>query len=283
MAQRLKKSLRIACLQTNAGSDWEKNLSLIRRRLRRLLRRRLERPLRYPIDCVALPEMFYWRGPSSDLRRVAEASKKVVREFRQLARQTGVAFLLGSLLTASGKKGKFYNTSFLISEKGKIAGRYQKIHLFNIGLKGKITARESRHILPGKKIVTGSVSGIRCGLTVCYDLRFPELFRHLAARGVEIIFVPANFTYFTGQAHWETLLRARAIENQAFIVAPAQIGVHPTTGIRSFGTSLIIDPWGSVLARGSRTQEETVTARLDLAQLRSLRRSFPVLSHRRLR
>ena len=223
--------------------------------------------------------MFFWRGPSRQLSKIAsQVTPLVIDEFQKWARQNKTAVLLGSILEPA-PGGKFYNTSLLISEYGKIAARYRKIHLFDNRLKN-VKSRESRHIARGHKIVTGKVWGIRAGLTVCYDLRFPELFRQLVRKGARVIFVPSNFTFETGKAHWEILLRARAIENLAFIAAPAHTGTHPSTGIRRFGTSLIIDPWGEILQKGSLSREQILIADLDLARQTALRKVFPVLSHR---
>ena len=269
--QKILKKFRIACLQTNAGQSWRENLQRLRTQIKRAL---AGKP-----HLIALPEMFCWRGPSRDLSRIAfQVTPLVVREFRRLARANNTAVLLGSLLEP-GPGGKFYNTSILISQSGKIAARYRKIHLFDNRLKNA-KSRESRHIVPGRKVVTGKIGRLRMGLAVCYDLRFPELFRRLAKTGARIIFLPANFTHETGKAHWEVLLRARAIENQVFIIAPAQTGIHPSTRIRSFGTSLIVDPWGKVLRKGSLTREQVLIADLDLTRQTLLRKSFPVLTHR---
>jgi len=272
----LKKKLRIACVQINAASDWRRNLKKIDAWIQQALR---AKP-----DLIALPEMFLARGPANQFEELASKVRPwLIRLFRQKACETGVAFLLGSLLEPSREKGRYYNTSYLISEHGKLVARYRKIHLFDIFLKGKVEVSESRHIRPGRRIVAGIVCGIRAGLTVCYDVRFPELFRRLAGLGSRLIFVPANFTEATGKAHWEVLLRTRAIENQVFIIAPAQVGTHPVTKIKSFGTSLVIDPWGNVLARAGRFKEGVITADLDFGFQDRLRKAFPVLKHQVLR
>ncbi|MBI3307169.1 MAG: carbon-nitrogen hydrolase family protein [Candidatus Omnitrophica bacterium] len=267
-----KTSLRILCLQVNAGSNPQKNLDRVFGRLDRLRGR---------FDLIALPENFCWRGTSKDLSQISERFSSVLKRFQAYARKRQSAILLGSLIEPSAKKNKFWNTSVLISPQGKIAARYRKIHLFDIGMK-QVQVQESAHILSGHSIVTGRVGKIKAGLTICYDLRFPELYRQLSLRGTKIIFVPSNFTYQTGKAHWEILLKARAIENQVFIVAPAQAGKNPASGIRSFGTSLILDPWGNVLARAGRSREESIFASLDMKKLDQLRKTFPVLKHRRL-
>ena len=232
---------------------------------------------------VALPENFFFRGSPRPLRHLArEVSPRVIREFQGWACQSRCAFLLGSLIEASKRyRHKFYNTSILISEKGKVVGRYRKIHLFENDLPN-LRIEEAKHIVPGSEIVFGTIWGIRSGLTICYDLRFPELFRKLVFRGCRIFFVPSNFTYLTGKKHWEVLLRARAIENLSSVIAPAQVGVNPANGIRSFGRSLILNPWGEILAQGTKQGEEVIYADLDLKFQERLRQEFPSLRHRTL-
>ena len=270
------RRLRIACLQLNAGAGWEDNLKKILRQT--------DRALGGHADLIALPENFSWRGkPENFFQFAHEVSPRIIRLFREIARESNVAFLLGSILLPSARKNRFYNTSILISEKGRVAAHYHKIHLFDIALKGKVRAKESDCICPGRRVVSGDVRGVRMGLSVCYDVRFPELYRRLAEKGCRLIFVPANFTAVTGAAHWEVLLRARAIENQVYIVAPAQTGVHPVTGIKSFGTSLIVDPWGRVVQRAGRDGEEILLADLDFEAQDRLGREFPVLAHRRIK
>lgn len=269
------KKIKITCVQLNAKEDWRDNLHR--------LGKWLLQSVRHKNHLIALPENFYYRGHADQLPFLAKyVTPQIVQEFCEFARRHSVALLLGSLVEISPVKGKYYNTSILISEKGKIAARYRKMHLFDVHLKGKISHQESKYVLAGQKIAVGKVWGIPMGLTICYDLRFPELFRRLTQQGVRILFVPANFTEPTGKAHWDILLRARAIENQAFIVAPAQVGIQPSNQIKSYGHSLIVNPWGDVLAEGHRSKEQRVTAVLDLGFQDRLRKSFPVLKHRRL-
>lgn len=264
------KRLRVACLQMNASEDLDDNLLHATAWIRKAARQKAK--------FIALPENFLWRGPSRDLNRIASQLPRILRHFQMLAAQTRASILLGSVIEKSSHKEKYFNTSILVSDTGKLIARYRKIHLFKVGLK-QVQTDESRHIQAGTKSVVGKIGKISVGLTVCYDLRFPELFRQLTFCGAELIAVPSNFTEYTGKAHWEVLLRARAIENQIFIVAPGQVGVHPSSKIRSFGTSMIIDPWGTVLAKGSQTKEELLIQELDFSHQRLLRRSFPVLSH----
>ena len=274
MATNLPRRFRVACIQLNAGSDWRDNAEKILRKIHQALGL-------HP-RLIALPENCYFRG---DGRRLGKVSDAVFREFlpviKETARKNDVSVLLGSVPERSRVPGKFYNTSMLISSGGKIAAQYRKIHLFDIALPN-LRAKESDTVQGGRRVITGSMGKIKAGLTICYDLRFPELFRVLTRRGVRLIFVPAHFTHKTGQAHWEVLLRARAIENQVYIIAPNQVGVHPESKILSYGTSLIIDPWGKVIVRGSKDQEQILAADLDFSDQDRLRKSFPVLKSIRL-
>ena len=266
-------TLRVACVQSSAGADWKKNW--------RTAQKALEGAVRKRAQLIAFPEFFYWRGPSEDMGETAAASKIILKETQSFSRKNKCAVLLGSLLEPSPERGKYFNTSYLISEKGTVSAKYRKIHLFDIQLKD-VQARESKTIASGRQVVTGKVWGVKCGLSVCYDLRFPELYRKQVKAGAKILFVPANFTFTTGAAHWEVLLRARAIENQAYVIAPGQTGTHPSTGIRSFGTSMIIDPWGRVLAQASVNKTGMIAANLRFPQQDRLQRSFPALRHARL-
>ena len=271
----MPRRIRVACLQTDAGENWEVNLKAALAMVRQALRLKTR--------LIGLPENFCFRGQDTGLERFArEGVAEVLKEFRGLARRNRAGFLLGSMPEASAHPKKFFNTSYLIDPTGRIAAAYKKIHLFDIDLPG-VRVHESKRTARGEQVVCGRVLGVKAGLSICYDLRFPELYRSLARRGAEIMTVPANFTYKTGEAHWEVLLRSRAIENQAFVIAPGQVGVHPVTGIRSFGNSMILDPWGKILARAGRQKPEVITADLDLDFLRKLRRAFPVLRHTRLK
>jgi len=267
------KKLRIACIQNSAGLNLSENIS----RLQPLIQKALQKKP----DIIAFPENFLWRGPRRELVKTAAAGKAVVHTFQEIAAETKTAFLLGSVAEAPDANGRCYNTSLLIDRAGKIRARYRKIHLFDAALNQDVTVKESRSTRAGTQIVTVDFEGVRLGFSICYDLRFPELFRCLAVRGCQVIFVPANFTFMTGQAHWETLLRARAIENQVFVVAPAQSGMG-SNRIRSFGSSRIIDPWGTILAGAPADGQAVIAADLSLAFQRDLRRRLPVLKHRRL-
>jgi predicted amidohydrolase len=195
-----------------------------------------------------------------------------------LAAHRRVYVLAGSVAESVPGSKKTYNTSCLIDPQGRIQAAYRKMHLFDVDLPGK-KIRESDRCLRGKKPVVGRIGGaggMRCGLSICYDLRFPELYREYALLGAQILFVPSNFTRQTGQDHWEPLLRARAIENQCFVLAPGQSGVG-SQGVLSHGTSMILDPWGRVLAKAPGSGETILFARLQPTQLTLIRRRLPVL------
>src|SRR5258708_27674069 len=175
--------------------------------------------------------------------------------------------------------GKFYNNCVLINRAGDMVAKYRKMHLFDVNLANGEKHYESERIVPGDEIVTAEVDGITFGLTICYDLRFPELYRLLALRGAQIIMVPAGFTLHTGRDHWEVLLRARAIENLCYVVAPAQVGTYPPNR-QCFGRSMIVSPWGLVLAQAQETRT-VVMADIDLAQIEQARAQIPSLENRR--
>jgi len=275
MPSRERQTFRAACIQNNAGSDPSKNLKKVLALA--------DKALKFRPDVVALPENFYWRGAKENLAQAArQATPEVMKAFCGLARKSGTAFILGSIIEPSKDKSLFYNTLVHINPFGKIQALYRKIHLFDVRLPQGISIRESDTAKPGTKVVTSVIGRRRAGFAICYDLRFPELFRELTRKGSLMVFLPANFTKTTGRAHWETLIRARAIENQIFMIAPAQTGAHPVTGIASFGSSLIVDPWGEVLARASLQREEVIWADLNWERQKVLRREFPVLSHSRL-
>jgi predicted amidohydrolase len=180
--------------------------------------------------------------------------------------------------------GRVYNTTPLFDRSGELVARYRKIHLFDVDLDDQPPFRESATFTPGTELVTHPVEEMRIGLSICYDLRFPELFRGLMALGTELIALPAQFQHQTGVAHWEVLLRARAIENQCFVAAAAQWGEFgpPEESRRSHGHSMIVGPWGDVLVHAPEEGSGVWTAELDLTELRRVRKVLPALEHRRL-
>ena len=188
--------------------------------------------------------------------------------------------LAGSILEVSDSEGRAYNTSVLIGPETGIIAKYRKIHLFDVDIEGEAPIRESEFRRPGDAVVVADTPLCPMGLSVCYDLRFPELYRRLTTRPAPgLIFVPSVFTVPTGRAHWETLLRARAIENQVYIIAPDQTGDHPAS-MSAYGHSMIVDPWGKVIAKAG-TEPGLVLADIDLDYLEDVRRRLPALDHRR--
>ena len=193
-------------------------------------------------------------------------------------------WILAGSVHEADDEGRVFNTSCLLDRQGELVARYRKIHLFDVELEGQPPIRESDLFSPGGELVTHETDLGRVGLSICYDVRFPELYRGLMSLGAEVLFVPAAFTAVTGEAHWEVLLRARAIENQCFVVAPAQWGPWgpPEDGRRCYGNSMIVDPWGRVLERAPEEGDGIWVADLDMAELRRVRTVLPALGHRRL-
>ncbi|HYI36121.1 MAG TPA: carbon-nitrogen hydrolase family protein, partial [Thermoleophilaceae bacterium] len=216
-------------------------------------------------DLVVLPEKVNLLGPDAALREGAETlDGPTVTWAREVAAELGIDLVAGSFAERREGQDKLSNTSVHVGPDGQVRGVYRKIHMFDVTVEGK-EYRESAAQERGEEIVLSEAEGARLGLTVCYDLRFPELYRILAVRGARVLTVPSAFTRATGAAHWDTLLRARAIENQAFVVAADQIGIHPPDN-ESFGGSQIVDPWGDVLARAP-DEEGFVAADLDFDRL----------------
>lgn len=259
-----------AAVQMQSSDDPEQNLDTALRRITEAS----SNGARF----VALPENFlYMRPPGCTDRVVVPFDGMMMRRIGDMARQRKIFLLAGTVPEPAGKL--HYNTSVLYGPDGQAAAVYRKIHLFDIDLPGE-RHRESDHVKPGREVVTASTPLGTFGLSVCYDMRFPELFRRMALGGAEILCVPAAFTVPTGKAHWETLLRARAIENLCHVVAPGQCGVHPG-GRRTWGHSVIIGPWGNVLARAG-SRETIIYAEIDSAARADIRSHLPALSHARL-
>ena len=262
-----------ACVQMRAGDDKGRNLE----RALALVETAAQSGARL----VALPEVFSWRGPASRDPDEAEAlDGPTVRALGEIARRFRLTLVAGSVLerTADGRLPG--NTSVVIGEDGGTLAAYRKIHLFDVSIPGRVEVRESARRSPGTEPVCVDTEVARLGLSVCYDLRFPELYRVLARAGAQVLCVPSAFTFPTGAAHWDILLRARAIENQCYVLAPNQFG--PTAdGHADYGHSSIVDPWGTVIARAS-DGESVITAEIDLGYLARVRSEMPCLDHARL-
>lgn len=231
-------------------------------------------------ELVVLPERLDLRGSARLYAAEAEPlDGRPVRWARELARELGIDLVAGSIAERREGRERLSNTSVHVAPDGEVRAVYRKIHMFDVDV-GGLAYRESEHSEAADEIVlTDTADGVRMGLTICYDLRFPELYRILALRGARIVTIPANFTRVTGRAHWEVLIRARAIENQVFVVAPGQAGRQPPEG-ESYGNSVIVDPWGTVLARAGEDEECFLAADLDLTRQEEIRDQLPSLANR---
>jgi predicted amidohydrolase len=231
---------------------------------------------------IQLPEVAHMLEPDNAAvlaKTRLEAEDPGLARFRALAAELKRWILVGSLFIREKGRDKVVNRSFVLDPDGRIVARYDKIHLFDVELKDGQTYRESATVEPGAKAVLVDLPWGRLGLSVCYDLRFPHLYRALTQGGASMLAIPAAFTYKTGQAHWHVLVRARAIENGAFVFAATQCGTH-AEGRRTFGHSLVVDPWGEVLVDAG-DQVGVVTADIDLAKVDAVRRMIPSLQHDR--
>ncbi len=262
-----------AAVQMLALPDKQANLEAAEARIREAANRGAK--------VVALPEVFNWRGDRKEENRFSESIPGPTSDLMiRLARELGIYLLAGSFLEAVSESDKAYNTSLFLAPNGDQLGRYRKIHLFDVDIKGGVSAMESEARQPGNAIVVAETEFCPMGMTICYDLRFPELYRALVSKGAQVVFVPSAFTAFTGEAHWEPLLRARAIENQVYLIAPNQVGKNPRS-FATYGNSMIVDPWGRVLARAS-DMPSVIIAEIDLGYLARVRAELPALSHRKV-
>ena len=231
-------------------------------------------------DLVSLPEMFNFRGP---VNRYTEISETVpgptTAALADVASERDIYIHSGSFFEKSSEPEKVYNTSVVIDDAGDIIATYRKIHLFDVDIGNQVYDEESSYTEPGDApVVVDTPVGV-LGLSICYDLRFPQYYTALADQGATILFVPSSFTLFTGKDHWEPLLRARAIENQTYIIAANQIGSAPEAGPR-YGRSVIVDPWGNIISRSS-DRPGISLATIDLDYLQEVRTELPALNHKR--
>ncbi|MEO8469076.1 MAG: carbon-nitrogen hydrolase family protein [Chloroflexota bacterium] len=261
----------VALIQTDAGADPEANIA----RAAELAEAAVVAGARL----VALPEYLQYRGSDAGFRASARPIPgPFTAPFADIAKRHACWILAGSLAETSADPGRPYNTSTLIGPDGSIVARYRKIHLFDVSIDDGPVDLESARVMAGTQAVIAEVEGARIGMTVCYDLRFPELYRTLALGGAEILTVPSNFTERTGRDHWEVLLRARAIENGAWVLAPSQIGGPP--GHPAYGHAMVVDPWGIVVAQAP-DREAIVHAVIDTSRVAAARRQIPALANRR--
>jgi predicted amidohydrolase len=237
---------------------------------------------------VTLPENFAFMGEEAKKRELAEKVERgtsarglgpIVSTLAELATRHGIWILGGGMPERSDDPARPFNTSVLVDPRGTITAAYRKVHLFDVSLPDGTSLRESAATTAGGEALTAEVLGVRVGLSVCYDVRFPELYRRLVDQGARVITVPSAFTLATGKDHWHVLLRARAIENQVYVLAPAQHGRHPK-GRQTYGKSIVVDPWGEVVAQCSEG-EGVVTAELDFGYQDRVRTALPSLLHRK--
>ncbi len=270
-----KAELSVAALQLNSQADVAQNLERTGELVQRAARRGAE--------LVLLPENFAFFGAEAQKRALAEslADGFITRALAEMARQSSVYLVAGGFPERTSDPERPHNTALVLGPDGSQLQSYRKIHLFDVDLGSGGSYSESAATSPGTEVVVVDVAGFRLGLSICYDLRFPELYRALSDAGAEVLLVPAAFTLHTGKDHWHVLLRARAIESQAFVVAAAQQGAHPG-GRHTYGHSLIVDPWGTVIAEAP-DGSGIVFATLERSRLEAVRRSLPSLQHRKLK
>ncbi len=265
--------MRVAVCQLNAREDRTANLAVARQLL--------DRAAAAGADLAVLPEYVDHLGPADTAPKPEPVDGEFAEFFAGAARELRMWVLAGSFHEAGPDSGHTYNTSLVFDRDGALAATYRKIHLYDVEIAGRVSYQESRTVAGGAEPVVADVDGVRVGLSICYDLRFPELYRRLAVEGgAQVLAVPAAFMLHTGRDHWEVLLRARAIENQCYVVAAGQIGDHEP-GRTCFGRSMVIDPWGTVVAQAPDTVG-MVVADLDLDRLTRIRRELPSLANRRL-
>jgi deaminated glutathione amidase len=266
-------SVRVAAVQLTSGSNPETNIE------RALVG--ASSAVSSGATYVQLPEYFNYRGPTSGYHDVAESIPgPTTARLAEFAKDNGITLHVGSMLERSPDPSKSYNTSVVIAPSGEIVATYRKGHLFDINVPGEVEQYESRNIAPGDRLVVTDVPGFNLGLSVCFDLRFTEMYRRLSSHGATVLAVPSSFAVATGRVHWEVLLRARAIENHAYVIAAAQAGTT-AEGLSSFGHSMIIGPWGEVLGESDIDGEDVVVATIDLREVDRRRSQIAVLALQR--
>jgi predicted amidohydrolase len=267
------QTLKAACIQLNNSPDPDKNLSAATDFVRQAAAAGAQLICTPEYTCLMREIGGDRIGTAAD-----EESHKILRHYRDLAKELKVWLLLGSI-SIKVSPDKINNRSFLIDPQGNIAGRYNKIHLFDVDLPNGQSFRESRAVLPGDRAVLAGSPWGKIGMTICYDVRFPQLYRALAKAGASIITVPSAFSMPTGEAHWELFVRSRAAETGCFVLAPGQCGLHEGTR-RTWGHSMIVGPWGNILAEAD-DKPGFITADIDLSEVEKYRQNIPALNNDR--
>ncbi len=268
------KSYLAAAIQMTSVPDLQKNLAQAEDLIDLAVRRGAE--------LVTLPENFAFLGDEAAKQAQAQAISDASEHFLKKMAQRHQITLLGGGYPVPGQEGKFFNTALLVAPDGSELLRYEKLHLFDVNLPDGNTYRESNTVVSGKRLpgVYPSKTLGNLGVSVCYDVRFPELYRHLSQMGAEVLMIPAAFTAFTGKDHWKVLLQARAIENTCYVIAPAQTGFHNSRR-QSHGHAMIVDPWGTVL-QDAGTEVGMAIAEIDPSRLAHVRQQMPSLQHRKV-
>ena len=265
--------MRVAVCQLNSRDDRSANMAMAKELL--------VSAAAAGADLAVLPEFTDYLGPASRLPVPEPVDGAYAAFLAEIARELSMWVHTGSFHEIGPDSQHSFNTSLVFDRSGSLAAVYRKIHLYDVEIPGRVSYLESSSVAPGTELVSVAVDGVTVGLSICYDLRFPELYRRLAAeRGAQVLVVPAAFMLHTGRDHWEVLLRARAIENQCYVLAAGQIGDHEP-GRTCFGRSMIIDPWGTVLAQAADATGVTV-AEIDLDRVAQIRAELPSLANRRL-
>ncbi len=264
--------MRVAICQLNAREDRAANLSVARGLL--------ERAASAGADLAVLPEYVDYLGPAATAPKPEGTDGEFAGFFADAARELGIWVHAGSFRETGPDADRTFNTTLLFDRSGRLAATYRKIHLYDVEIPGRVSYQESRTVASGDQPVVTGVDGVGVGLSICYDLRFPELYRRLAIAGARVLVVPAAFMAHTGRDHWEVLLRARAIENQCYVVASGQIGDH-NPARTCFGRSMVVDPWGTVVTQLP-DEVGAATVDLDLNRLEKIRQDLPSLANRRL-
>jgi len=263
--------LHVAAVQMHSGADKQENIE----QALELIARAASLGARF----VALPEVWTYLGLMDGAWEVAEPIPgPTISRLAEAARAHDIYLHCGSVYERVEGEPRLYNTTVVLDPQGEIIAKYRKIHLFDVDIDGHVSFQESAVMAAGCELAVVEIEGVQVGLGICYDLRFPELFRLLALRGAELIVLPAAFTQFTGKDHWELLIRARAVENQLFMLAPNEWGRHPNGGV-SYGRSMLVDPWGNVLAMAS-DGVGVINGICDLALMEKVRREVPSLANR---
>ncbi|MQA23981.1 MAG: carbon-nitrogen hydrolase family protein [Micromonosporaceae bacterium] len=264
--------MRIAVCQLNSREDRDANLATARRLLQHAADQGAE--------LAMLPEYVDYLGPAAGESKPEPMDGELGQFFAHAARSLGIWVHAGSFHEIGPEPERTYNTSLVFDPQGERRAVYRKIHMYDVEIPGRVSYHESRQVAPGTETVVADLGGVGLGLSICYDLRFPELYRRLADADAKLLAVPSAFMSHTGRDHWEVLLRARAIENQCYVLAAAQIGDHEPKRT-CYGRSMVVDPWGTVLAQAPDTVGVTV-ADLDLDRLATIRAELPSLANRRL-